>query len=116
LKLCLVNHGIEPTVVSSCIRSSPDEGTARGTCVTPGKDVYFKNCVLEEQARLVTSTMPDVMDFAREELSARSAKGERFAIDPKLLHPEHPEASRAHFAATNRIVAILDELRHPPVL
>jgi len=33
--------------------------------------------------------MPDVIDIAREELSARAAKGEQFAIDPKLLRPQH---------------------------
>jgi hypothetical protein len=60
LRLCFFDHGIDPDAISSCIKTAPDEATAR-SCVTDlvGSDeqrMAAKRCVLEEQARQTVTT------------------------------------------------------------
>jgi hypothetical protein len=117
LKACLLDHGVEPATFLSCLRSSPDKDTCRQTCVPPGKDTDFKTCVLNEEARVVVASMPDIMDLAREELLARAAAGEKLVdVDPKILVQEHPKDFHQRLDATNWAVSILQELRDAPAL
>lgn len=55
LKLCLFDHGIEPTALESCLGDSEDIASARA-CVPDDKRSDFERCYLAEQAREQAST------------------------------------------------------------
>lgn len=55
LKLCLFDHGIEPTALTSCLRDGQDTAGARA-CVPDEKRSDFERCYLAEQARPQAAT------------------------------------------------------------